>query len=209
MYWKDFDLRAWRPLLYTPIEVYGHAPMSINDPNNGWDLNNIAYDAMAIGDWSVFRLIDDVLSPLTPGRTKVDRTIQKAERRVSHKGRPWVGDGVQALNVPEVSLSDYSLTSVGNLRRVDQSVDWLQERGTRLDDKLANKARKRTVIGAPVTNVVIDTVQGSAWELYKFTQRIIVKVLDEVVLNGIENSVDSTISNFRTTPAEVIVPDTP
>jgi hypothetical protein len=201
MYWRDFDLRAWRPLIYTPIEVYGHAPISINDPNNGWDLNNIAYDAMAIGDWSVFRLVDDLLSPLTPGRTKVDRTIQRAERRVSHNRHSWVGDGVQALNVPEVSLSDYSFTSVGNLRRVD----WLQERGTRLDDKLAAKTRHRTVIGAPVANTVIDTVQGSAWELYKFAQRVMVVVLDEVVLNGIENGVDATINTFRKTPAEVIV----
>jgi arylsulfatase A-like enzyme len=207
MYWRDFDLRAWRPLVYTPIQVYGHTPFSINDSNNGWDLNNIAYDAMAIGDWSVFRLVDDLLSPFTPGRTKVDRTIQRAERRVSHNRRPWVGDGVQALNVPEVSLSDYSFTSVGNLRRVDQSVDWLQERGTRLDNKLATKAHRRTVLGAPVTNTVIDTVQGSAWELYKFAQRIIVVVLDEVVLNGIENGVDRTVNTFRTTPAEVIIED--
>ena len=205
MYWKDFDLRGWTPLTYAPLEVYGHQPFSINNPGNGWDINNVAYSAMAVGDWSVFRLVDDLLSPLTPGRTKVNQTVEKVESKISHNRRPWVGDGVQALNVPEVSLSDYSLTSVGNLRRVDRTVDWLQERGTRLDDKLANKAGKRTILGSPATNTVIDTVQGSAWEVYRFSQRLVMTLLDDVVLNGIENSVDSSVNAFRTTPSEVVV----
>lgn len=205
MYWRDFDLRAWRPLVYTPIEVYGQMPFSMNNPGNGWDLNNVAYNVMSIGDWSVFRLVDDLLSPLTPGRTKVNPTIEKVDRRVGHNRRKWVGDGVQALNVPEVTLSDYSFTSIGNLKRVDKTVDWLQERGTRLDNKIATKTRHRTVLGAPATNTVIDTVQGSIWEVYRLSQRIIIKVLDEIVLNGIENSVDSSVNAFRMTPAEVTV----
>lgn len=205
MYWRDFDLRAWGPLAYTPIDVYAHQPLSINQPFSGWDLNNVAYDAMAVGDWSVFRLVDDLLSPLTPGRTRVNQTVEKVDQRISRNRRQWVGDGVQALNVPGVALADYSPTSAGNLKRVDQTVDWLQERGTRLDSKLSTKTRKRTVLGTPATNTVIDTVQGSVWEVYRFTQRILVQVLDEVVLNGVENSVDSTINTFRSTPAEVLV----
>jgi arylsulfatase A-like enzyme len=203
MYWKDFDLQAWRPLVYAPSAAYGHSPLSINVPSSAWDLNNIAYNALSIGDWSVFRLVDDVLSPFTPGRTKVNPTLEKIERKVSHNRRPWVGDGVQALNVPQVSLSDYSVTSIGNLKRADRTVDWLQERGTRLDHKLAVKAGHRTVLGAPATNTIIDTVQGSVWEIYRFSQRILIQVLDEVVLNGIEDGVDMTINAFRTTPAEV------
>jgi hypothetical protein len=61
------------------------------------------------------------------------------------------------------------------------------------------------VLGAPATNTVIDTVQGSIWEVYRLSQRIMIKVLDEIVLNGIENGVDSTVNAFRTTPAEVTV----
>ncbi|MFN0051679.1 MAG: alkaline phosphatase family protein [Planctomycetales bacterium] len=205
MYWRDFDLHAWQPLTYAPIDVYHHLPISINQSTNGWDLNNVAYNVLSIGDWSVFRLVDDVLSPLTPGRTKVNQSIEHVDRKVSRNRRPWVGDGVQALNVPGVALSDYSLTSAGNLKRVDRSVDWLQERGTRLDDKLASRTHHRSVLGAPAANTVIDTVQGSVWEVYRFAQRVLVQVLDEVVLNGIENGVDSTINNFRTTPREIIV----
>jgi hypothetical protein len=104
-----------------------------------------------------------------------------------------------------VTLSDYNFYSAGNLRRVNGAVDWLQERGTRLDDKLATKTRHRTVLGSPATNTVIDTVQGSVWELYRFSQRIVMRILDEAVLNGIEDGVDSTVNSFRMTPAEVIV----
>lgn len=205
LYWGDFDLHAWRPLEYNPRAPFEHMPLSINQPGSGWDMNNIAYNVLSIGDWSVFRLVDDLLSPLTPGRTRIARTVEKADARLGHNSHPWIGAGVQALNVPGVTLSDYSFTSVGNMRRVDSAVDWVQERGTRLDDKLSTKARKRSVLGAPVTNTVIDTVQGSFWELYRFAQRLIVQLLDEVVLNNIENGVDATVNSVRSTPAEVIV----
>lgn len=236
MYWHDFDLHAWQPLSYTPSAEYEHLPISINHPGSGWDINNIAYNAISIGDWSVFRLVDDILSPLNPRRTKsrpvVDyedesladsgnkrrasrgdglsvpgmaMTVDAVDRRAAHSRRTWVGDGVRALNVPEVSLSDYSPTSLGNMKRVDQVVDWMQERGTRLDDKLATRTHHRTVIGAPATNTVIDSVQSGFWETYRFSQRVGVQLLDEVLLNSIENGVDSSINVFRSTPAEVIV----
>jgi len=41
--------------------------------------------------------------------------------------------------------------------------------------------------------------------VYRFGSRVGVFVLDELLLNGIENGVDSTINVFRATPAEVIV----
>jgi hypothetical protein len=239
MFWEDFDLRAWQPLSYTPSAEYGHMPLSINQPNSGWDINNITYNAISIGDWSVFRLVDDVLSPINPGsrvkkkqlldpveaeepRTAESRrprnngfedlkvpgislTVDSVDQRAAHARRAWVGDGVRALNVPQVTLGDYSLTSAGNMKRVDQVVDWLQERGTRLDSKLATRTHHRTVLGSPATNSVIDSVQKGFWETYRFAQRIVVQILDEMVLNGIENGVDSTINVFRSTPAEVIV----
>jgi hypothetical protein len=135
----------------------------------------------------------------------VSVTVDKVDRRAAHSHKTWVGDGVRALNVPEVSLADYSPASSGNIKRLDSVVDWLQERGTRLDDKLANRTHHRTVLGAPATNTVIDTMQSGFWEAYRFGQRIGVTLIDEILLNGIENGVDSTINAFRSTPAEVIV----
>src|SRR5262245_2296511 len=240
MFWEEFDLHAWQPLNYTPAPEYDHLPLSMNRPGSGWDINNITYNAISIGDWSVFRLIDDVLSPVNPGsRTKKKRLVEPVEaneralaeerrtrshndgnsarmpgisvavdsvdQRAAHSRRAWVGDGVRALNVPEVTLSDYSPTSVGNMKRVDSVVDWLQERGTRLDNKLATRTHHRTVLGAPATNTVIDNVQKGFWEVYRFVSRTGVFLVDEVLLNGIENSVDSGVNAFRSTPAEVIV----
>lgn len=205
VYWRDVDLEAWQPLHYSPSAKFTNIPWSINNPNSGWDLNNIAYNALTIGDWSVFRLVDDVLSPVTPGRTKINQTVEKADRRVAHTRRPWLGEGVQALNIPGVALADYSPTSTGNLKRMDSALDWVQERGTRLDSKLSTKTNHRTVLGAPVTNALIDGVQYSFWEVYRFTQRIVAEVLDETILNGVENGVDATVNSLRSTPAEVIV----
>ncbi|MBI3865275.1 MAG: alkaline phosphatase family protein [Planctomycetia bacterium] len=204
-FWQDVDLRAWQPLPYTPSVPYEHLPKSINQPSSGWDLNNFAYNAISIGDWSVFQLMDNILTPITPGQTKIEPTIDAIDRRAAHARRPWVGDGVRALNVPEVSLSDYSPTSIGNIRRVDQAVDWLQERGTRLDSKIANRAHRRTVLGAPVTNKVIDSVQGGFWEAYRWVSRLGIEILDEMLLNNIENGVDSAVNAFRKVPSEVIV----
>ncbi len=235
MYWQDFDLRAWQPLSYTPVDEYPHMPISMNHPGSGWDINNITYNAISLSDWSIFRLVDDILSPVNPRRSKgnpvrdvedespanstsrrhghsgdvkisgVSTTVDAVDQRAAHSSKPWVGDGVRALNVPEVSLSDYSPTSVGNMRRVDQMIDWLQERGTRLDDKLAVRVRQRTVLGAPAANSVIDGAQSGFWEAYRFSQRLGLQLLDEGLLNGIENGVDSSINAFRSTPAEVIV----
>jgi hypothetical protein len=233
MYWQDFDLRAWQPLSYSPVDEYKHMPITMNHPGSGWDINNITYNAISISDWSIFRLVDDILSPVNPPRrrsipaleaedaglvdaggrgrlkgvdvTHVSKTVDAVDRRAAHSSKTWVGDGVRALNVPEVSLSDYSPTSIGNMKRIDQMVDWLQERGTRLDDKLAIRTRQRTVLGAPATNSVIDGVQAGFWEAYRWVQRVGVQLLDEGLLNGIENGVDSSINAFRATPAETIV----
>ena len=55
---------------------------------------------MSIGDWSVFRLMDDILSPLVPGKTKVAVTVDKVDHKVEHIRAPWVeevGPGVEVL----------------------------------------------------------------------------------------------------------------
>ena len=79
-YWRDVDLQAWQSLDYSPVDVYGGLPKSINDANNPWDLNNLAYNAMSIGDWSVFRLADDAASALTPGQTQMTSRLERIER---------------------------------------------------------------------------------------------------------------------------------
>lgn len=206
LYWRDFDLCAWQSIEYTPATAYAHQPRSMNHPSSGWDMHSIAYNAIAIGDWSVFRLIDDIVSPLVPGQTHVQRSVDRLDAKGRHYDRRAVSGGVQAVNLPGVALADYSLTSVGNFKRIDGVVDWAQDCGTRLDQKLAEPIGVKTVLGSPVTNVVIDGVQVSFWEMYRFAQRVVVEVLDEVVLSGIEDTVDKTLNYKRSTPAEIVVP---
>ena len=204
-FWRDVDLAAWHPLQYTPAAMYANQPWTMSDADNGWDLNNIAYNAMSIGDWSVFRLMDDLLSPLVPGKTKVAVTVDKVDHKVEHIRAPWVGEGVHALNVDGVSLGDYSPTSLGNMQRVNGVVDWVQERGTRLDNRLAAPLGKRSVLGSPASNAVIDGLQSGVWELYRFGQRVMAEVIDDTILNGVENGVDKSVNAFRRTPNQVQV----
>lgn len=206
LYWHDIDLDAWNRLSYTPQPVFEHQPLSIHHPYSPWDMNNIVYNAMTIGDWSIFKLVDDVVSPLVPGRTRIYQKVERANQRRMHSQRDWVADGASALNVPGLSLGDYSFTSSGNLKRVDGTVDWLQNRTTHLDQRLARPTGRTSVLGTPVTNRAIDGVQKGFWEMYRFAQRVVVELLDERVLNGLENGVDAAINAPRRTPEEVAEP---
>lgn len=205
-YWRQVDLQAWRPLDYTPADPYQSVPKSINDPASGWDLNNMAYNAMTVTDWSVFRLFDDMASAVTPGQTRINERVERLDREAPQKTRkPWVGTGLQALNVPGTALADYSMTSTGNLMRVEKSIDWLQERGARIKNGVSEEIRKRPSTSPPLINDSIDAVQHGFWDVYRFGQRVAAELLDEVILNGIENQVDGALNSRTTIPAEVIV----
>ena len=208
-YWNDVDLAAWHPLQYTPANQYDHQPWTMSDSNNGWDVNNIAFNAISIGDWSVFRLVDDVLSPLIPGKTKVAVTADKIDHKVEHIRAPWIAEGTHALNVTGVVLGDYSPTSLGNMRRIDGTIDWVQDRGTHLDQRLAAPLGKKSVLGSRQSNAVIDGLQYGIWETYRFGQRLFAEILDDTVLSGLENTVDAGVNSFRKTPAEVLADPAP
>jgi hypothetical protein len=205
-YWRDVDLQAWQSLDYSPVDVYGGLPRTINDANNPWDLNNLAYNAMSIGDWSVFRLADDAASALTPGQTQLTSRLERIEQGLPQKtSRPWMGEGVQALDLPGLSLSDYSMTSGGNMSRANSTLDWLQGRGESIDRRLSSRVNAPTVTGIPLLNRGIDGIQNAFWDVYRFGQRVAVEVLDEVVLNGVENNIDNLRNTGRNIPAEVLV----
>ena len=51
----------------------------------------------------------------------------------------------------------------------------------------------------------MDLTQAGFWELWRYTQRIIVQVLDETILNGIEDNADRTMNSLRAKPAEIVV----
>ncbi len=205
VHWRDVDLQAWRKIDYRPVSEFDRTPRSINRPSSPWDINNIAYNALTVGDWSVFRLVDDALSPGSGRKKRVTAAVDKVDRRGRTSRRKWVSEGVYALNISEVSLSDYSPTSSGNLHRANGVVDWLQNRGTRLDEKVSGKVGRDRVLRTDHLNNAVDGVQKGYWEVHRFLQRVLVEVLDETVLNGVENNVDRLMNSSRRTPPEVFV----
>ena len=203
MTWSDYDLGGWGRVLYTPKPAYLAQPVSINDSTRFWDLNNVVYNVISIGDWSVFRLMDDAASLVVPGRVAPTQTVvDAADRKVRRADRPWVRDAAPAVNMPGVALADYNLTSLGNLKRADEALNWLQARTERFDQALAAPVGRTSVIAMPVTNRAVDGVQGTFWELYRFAQRLLVEILDETILNGVENTLDAGLNATRATPSE-------
>lgn len=205
LYWADVDLQAWAALEYTPLPASPDLPWSVNRPDSPLDLNNIAYNALSIGDWSPMRLADDALFPFTRGHGPLMRFVDRADERLRHVPFRPVGEGFEALDLTEVALADYSLSSLGNIKRIDNSVDWLQARALSIDRSVAGTLGQRRLTGTRLLHAGVDTAQSGFWELWRFTQRVIVQVLDETVLNGIEDNADRTINAFRAGPAEIVV----
>jgi len=204
LYWQDVDLQAWRALEYSPLKPNEDLPFTINRPTSPLDLNNIAYDLLTLTDYSVLRLFDDVLFPLT-SEPPITSTVERVEDRIRVSNQSWLADGAQALNVSGVAVGDYSMTSLGNLQRADGAIDWAQGRGKEFDARVAElSGRQESRVGQGL-NSGIDKAQAGVWETYRFAQRALAKVLDEMLLNSIEDRTDQAINAFHRPPAEITV----
>jgi hypothetical protein len=201
IHWRDVDLQAWHPLEYRPNAESTRKPFSINRPHAMVDLNNAFYNVAAMSGMSVFRVFDDVLFPLSEDRP-VARRVENLDRRLRNNEREWIAEGVRALNVSQTAVSDYSTSSLGNLRRANGAVDWIQERGAALDRRLNGDTSTRA---NQVVNRILDGTQDGFWEAYRFSQRILVKAIDETLLNGIENATDRAINSTNREPSEIVV----
>ena len=207
VYWHDVDLGAWHPLSYNVLPKYPHLPLTVHDPNSRLDLNNIAYNAAALTEINVIRLFDDVLSPLGDGsRQPLLPRIERADLRMRTSTRPWEAELPGIAKLPLLTIGDYSQTSAGNLRRLDAGVNWLQARSRTIDRQLATPLGRDALPGTPVVHGAIDGVQAGGWELYRFSQRVAVQVLDEMLINRTEDTLDRLINVPRRQPAEVVRP---
>jgi len=208
VYWEDVDLKAWSPLQYAPLDEYEHMPASINDPSSPFDLNNIVYNALSLTDLNVLSVFDDVIFPVTGGRNgrySTARAVERVDARMRRASFRPLGEAAEALDVGQVTVGDYSLNSLGNMKRVDGTVDWVQKRGADLGRGLARPAGRTSLPGERVVHGAVDGAQAGFWEVYRFVQRVVVEVLDENILNGIENGTDRVLNQNRRQPAEVVV----
>ena len=207
VYWKDVDLQAWHPLCYTELSPYEHLPHSINKPDSAFDINNIVYNIATIPKWNVLGLFDDVVAPLTGNRLpKVAKLAENADQKARTHWHRWMGDAVDTIDLPSTTLGDYSWSSLGNLKRADRAIDWVQNREQDSNKMIAHKIGRQRIPGTRHANSGVDHVQDSIWDVYRYAQRVVIQVLDEIILNGIENHTDRGINAFDQLPAEIPAP---
>ncbi len=209
VYWQDVDLQAWPALHYHPLAEYEHLPYTINQPASPFDMNNIAYNLLSLTDVNIFSLFDDVISPLSGGRDgkfAVTRAVERVDERARHSSRHRIAEAAEAVDATQITVGDYSLSSLGNMKRIDGTVDWVQRRTAEAGRRVAKPIGRESLPGARFTHAAVDGVQVGFWEIYRFAQRVVVEVLDETLLNGLENNTDKAINRFRQQPAEVVVP---
>lgn len=203
--WEDVDLDAWGRLQYQPLAHSNLLPRTIHNPQRFADINNLAYDVATIGDWSVFRMLDDVVAPVAGSRRYVTQSIERTESFFRRRPKEWVSRGARVPDVPGLVLSDYSFTSQGNLVRVDRAIDWVQNRGQSLDSRLASPLNRESLPLTGPVNQSVDALQSGFWETYRYGQRTIMQLVDEGLLNHIENGTDRMLNAFDTVPAEIIL----
>jgi arylsulfatase A-like enzyme len=205
VYWRELDLNAWGRLRYTPLTPSELLPRSIHDPDRGLDLNNVAYDVASVTDLSVFRLMDDVVAPLAGKRDTVTGLVERTESYFRRRDDVLVAQGARVPDVPNLALADYSFTSQGNLQRVDRALDWVQHVGETVDNKLAAPLERDSLPLTRPVNRTVDAVQHGFWETYRFGQRVVIHLVDERLLNGVENGTDRVLNAFRRIPSEVTI----
>ncbi|MFG0295707.1 MAG: alkaline phosphatase family protein, partial [Maioricimonas sp. JB045] len=187
VFWHDLDLQGWRPLEYRRRSASPYRPVLVNNPEHPLDLNNVMYDLMLLADLSLIRVLDDVVSPLAGQRRLIVNTVGKAEQFFRTQPKRWVADTPSVLDVQNVTLSDYSITSQGNLQRIDRAVDWVQIRGQEFESEVTQHVPLPYLPGGRLVNRTIDGVQQTFWDVYRFGQRLVIEVVDEGIVNGVED----------------------
>lgn len=201
--WNEVNLHAWGTLSYRPRPAYEHQPFTVNRPASPFDLNNIVYNVLSLSELNVLRLTDDLFRPLRGERAGIAERVEQWEFQAAQRGGAWARDTLRTLNLSGLALADYNATSQGNIKRVDSTIDWVQQRTQHLDHKVARKIG-RPLPGSTALQRGIDTAQFAFWEFYRFGQRLMAQLLDETIINSLEDGADRLINTFRMQPAEIV-----
>ncbi|MFM9961252.1 MAG: alkaline phosphatase family protein [Planctomycetaceae bacterium] len=203
VFWDSVDLKAWQPVRYQPVPEYPEQPLTINHPASPYDLNNVTYNALLVTELSLFRIMDDVISPLTRGRRPFMTATDRVDLAVRHHRSEWVSEGANVIDLTNTTIWDYQITSATNLRRINAAVDYVQRRGQDAEENLGDVTGQTQLPGSKLLHRSVDNTQLGFWNLYGFGQRTLVQLLDETLIQGIENSTDRTLNVARPMPAEI------
>jgi arylsulfatase A-like enzyme len=209
VFWDSVDLKAWQPVSYEPVAEYPDQPLTINHPASPYDLNNVVYNGLLFTELSLFRIMDDVISPLTRGRRPFTLATDRVDLALRHHRSEWVSESANVIDLTNATIWDYQITSQTNLRRINSAVDYVQRREQEWEARLSGVTEQPSLPTSKLLHRTVDTTQLGFWNLYGFAQRTLVQLLDEALINGIENSTDRALNATRPMPAEVRWPPTP
>jgi hypothetical protein len=86
---------------------------------------------------------------------------------------------------------------------MDRAIDWMQNCGELVDHKLATPLKRQSLPLTGPVNWTVDAAQYTFWETYRFGQRVVIKLVDETLLNTVESGADRALNSFRRIPNEI------
>ena len=206
IYWDDLDLKAWQKLSYNGLPQYEHMPLTVRNPNSPLDAHNIAYNLLSISDINALGILDTAVSPFDNGRPIFTKSVEWGEAKLRRSGVPALRDAEDSLDVSTTTIGDYSPFSVGNVKRMDSVIDWMQGRVTMIDSLVARPFGRQNTPGMVLVNKAVDQTQWWLWDAYRFGERVVGGFVDEKLLNSLQDGVDKNLNRFRLQPAEIVVP---
>jgi arylsulfatase A-like enzyme len=206
IYWDDLDLKAWQKLSYNGLPQFEHMPLTVHHPNSPFDVHNIAYDLFSISDFNALRIVDEGISPVTNGRPIATKSVEWAEKKLRRSGIPALRDAEDSLDVSTTTIGDYSPTSVGNVKRMDGVIQWIQNRTTAIDSAVARPFGRENTPGTVFVNKAVEGTRWWLWDAYNYGSRLAGELFDEKILSTVEDSIDKNLNRFRLQPAEIVVP---
>jgi len=199
--WPEILLTDWTPLQLQHRPPAEELPRTVNVPHSPSDLNSIIHNVASLPSWNPLRLIDDLLhdsdsATFTSGLEQVEDTA-----RTQLPGEWDSTPGV--FRFSDLSFSDYSPTSDGNLFRVDRLVDSLQSATHPAPENQSSV--DQSIPLAPLHGLV-DGIQTLRLEISNSGQRLLVEVIDDSLAGWLEALADLVINTDHRIPAEIIVP---
>ena len=191
--------------------------LTIHHEDYPFDLHTILYTSANLMELEVFRLIDWVIDLPFPGKQvrPCEWTIDGIRHGYHRLGTGWplprVGEFVDALQIPELSLGDaasvYTVTSGGTVSagsgtmvRLNKLIDWTQHLVGDLNGATGRVVgRRRGLVPWSWPGGLVDGVQVGVVRTFHGLSLVIVRGLDRSV-QGIETVADVLVNVGRQTP---------
>jgi hypothetical protein len=132
--------------------------------------------------------------------------VEWGEARLRRSRLPALRDAEDALDISTTTIGDYSPTSVGNVKRMDGVIQWLQNRATAIDSAVARPFGRENTPGTVLVNKAVDETRWWLWETFRYGSRLGGELFDEKILNKLEDATDKNLNRFRLQPAEIVAP---